>query len=312
MTVPWRIVFFGTPEFARPTLSAIAGTDDTVVAVICQPDRPQGRGRKMSPPPIKVLAQDLNLPIWQPEKMRDPETMDRLKAYKPDLLVVVAFGQILPKAVLDMAPHGAINLHPSLLPAHRGPAPINWAILNGDDQTGVTTMLLDEGVDTGPILLSQGENIGPNETAGDLHDRLSIIGAELMLRTINGMKAGAIKPVPQDDSKASRGRLLTKQDGLVDWNRAAEELSRQVRGLDPWPGAYTSFNGKNLKLFGATVGTGRGKPGQVLAVQDGRLHIATGNGSLGLKELQLAGKKRQTATDFRHGQRLSQNDFFGS
>ena len=311
MTIPWRIVYFGTPEFARPTLSAIAGSDDEVVAVVCQPDRPQGRGRKMAPPPIKVLAQELNLPVWQPEKMQDPDTISRLKAYKPDLLVVVAFGQILPQAALHLAPHGALNLHPSLLPAHRGPAPINWAILKGDDQTGVTTMLLDEGVDTGPILLAQGENIGPDETAGDLHDRLAIIGAELILRTISGMKTGTVTPKPQDDSKASRGRLLTKQDGLIDWTRPAVELSRQVRGLDPWPGAFTSFGGKNLKLFGANVGTGRGNPGQVLAVQDGHLHIATGDGSLGLKELQLAGKNRQSAMVFWHGQRLSQNDFFG-
>jgi len=311
MPEPWRIVFLGTPEFAVPALAALSGAEDQVLLVITQPDRPQGRGRRPSPPPVKVLAQKLDLPVWQPESIKTPAAFNRLKELTPDLLVVVAFGAILPLNLLQLPRIGPLNVHPSLLPAYRGPAPINWAILNGETETGVTTMFLDQGMDTGPILLSRRTAIGPLETAGQLHDRLARLGAELLLETIAGLKAGRVTPKPQPSTGATLAPLLKKADGLIDWTRPAEELARRVRGLDPWPGAYTTFKGKILKLFGARPGPGRGRPGQVLALDQGLLHVAAGQGSLALAELQIEGKKRLRAPEFWRGQRLGSTDFFG-
>jgi methionyl-tRNA formyltransferase len=308
---PWRLVFMGTPDFAGPSLTALAGSGDPVLEVICQPDRPQGRGRQVAAPPVKTLALDLGLPVRQPESVRDPLVAERLIELSPDLLVVVAFGQLLPRRLLNIPRVGVLNVHPSLLPAHRGPAPINWAIIKGETETGVTTMFLDEGVDTGPILLARKVAIEDFETAGQLHDRLAVLGAELLLETIRGLKSHAVRPRPQPSAGAGRGRLLRKEDGLVDWTRPARVLACQVRGMDPWPGAYTTFKGKNLKLFGARPDLGLGRPGQVLGLDGDRLLVAAGEGSLSVSELQLAGKKRQTAFDFWHGQRLSRNDCFG-
>ena len=304
MPGPWRVVFLGTPEFAAPSLSALAGSEDEVVLVVTQPDRPRGRGRKLAPPPVKVLAQELGLPVWQPETSRDPDVAVRLKDLGPDLLVVVAFGQILPPAVLNVSPNGTVNVHPSLLPAYRGPAPINWAIINGEAETGVTTMFLDQGMDTGPTLLSRRAAVSESETAGRLHDRLAVLGAELLIETIAGLKAGSVAPKPQPEQGASLAPMLRKSDGLVDWTRPAIDLARLVRGLDPWPGAYTIFRGRNLKLFGASPGPGRGRPGHILTLDQGLLHVGTGQGSLALAELQLAGKKRLKAVEFWRGQRL--------
>ena len=301
----------GTPDFAGPSLSALVGSDDEVILGICQPDRPKGRGRSLSPPPSKVLAEQIGLPIWQPESIKTVEALSRLQALSPDLFVVVAFGQMLSPSLLALPRLGCLNVHPSLLPAYRGPAPINWAIINGDKETGVTTMLLDEGMDTGPIFLSRRVKIGIKETAGELHDRLAIMGADLLLETIAGLKAGTLSPAPQPEAGASVCRLLTKSDGLLDFSRTAVQLACQVRGMDPWPGAYSGFRGKLVKLFGAGAGRGRGNPGQVLTLDRERLHIAAGEGSLVVSELQVAGKKRQSAKDFWHGQRLSQTDYFG-
>ncbi|MEW6265240.1 MAG: methionyl-tRNA formyltransferase [Thermodesulfobacteriota bacterium] len=311
MSGTWRMVFLGTPEFAGPSLLALAGAGYDLALVVTQPDRPKGRGRSLTPPPVKTLAEKLGLPVWQPQSIKTPEASARLKVLAPDLLVVVAFGQILPPAVLAAAGHGAVNVHPSLLPAYRGPAPINWAIINGETETGVTTMLLDEGMDTGPILLSRTTAIGAEETAGELHDRLAGLGAELLLETVKRMKEGGLSPRPQPVQGACPCRRLEKPDGLLDWNRPAEELCRLVRGLDPWPGAYTFFRGRSLRLFGARPGPGRGRPGQVLALEEGRLHVAAGRGSLALKEAQVAGGKRQAAAEFWNGQRLSPADCFG-
>ncbi len=311
MSESWRVVFMGTPEFAGPSLAVLAGSENRIDLVMCQPDRPKGRGRKLSPPPGKTLAQSLGLPVWQPESLKNPGVYSRISELAPDLLVVVAFGLMLPTNILNLPRVGVLNVHPSLLPAYRGPAPINWAIINGETKTGVTTMFLDQGMDTGPTLLSQKTEIGQTETAGELQERLAGLGAQLLLQTITGLKTGTVKPHPQPEKGASVCRLLKKSDGLIDWSRPADKLSALVRGTDPWPGAFTSFNDKNLKLFGARSGSGRGTPGRILALQDGRLHVATGQGSLALDELQLEGKKRQKAKDFWHGQRLSQADSFG-
>jgi methionyl-tRNA formyltransferase len=312
MPDPWRLVFMGTPDFAGPSLTALAESDDEVLWVVCQPDRPQGRGRQVAAPPVKTLALELELPVRQPESVRDSSVAERLAGAAPDLLVVVAFGQLLPSRLLAIPRVGVLNVHPSLLPAHRGPAPINWAIIKGDTETGVTTMFLDEGVDTGPILLSRKVPISETETAGELHDRLAVLGAELLLETIQGLKKQTVQPHPQPEEGASRGRLLRKEDGRLDWTRPARDLACQVRGMDPWPGAFTKFKGKNLKLFGVRSDTGVGPPGQVLTLDGDRLQVAAGEGSLAFAELQLAGKKRQTAFDFWHGQRLSRDDYFGS
>jgi len=308
----WRIVFMGTPEFAVPSLSALADSGEEIVAVMTQPDRPRGRGRKLSPSPIKVLAEKLGLPVWQPEKIRDPDMMARLAALKPDLFVVVAYGKILPSALLDLPRIGPLNIHASLLPAYRGPAPINWAIINGETITGVTTMFMEQGVDTGPILLSQTVRIEESDTAGSLHDRLAKVGSRLLIETIEGLKAGTVSPKPQPETGVSYAPLLTKSHGLLDWNRPAVELARLVRGLDPWPGARTTLLGRGLKLFGGRAGKVRGRPGQVMGLENGWLHIAAGEGSLMVAELQLAGQKRLTALDFWHGQRLESGAVLGS
>ncbi|MBW2061480.1 MAG: methionyl-tRNA formyltransferase [Deltaproteobacteria bacterium] len=308
----WRIVFMGTPEFALPSLSSLASTGKEVVAVVTQPDRPRGRGRKLSPPPVKVLAQELSLPIWQPEKIRDPAIVSRLADLAPDLFVVVAYGQILPPALLGLPRLGALNVHASLLPAYRGPAPINWAIINGETQTGVTTMFMDQGVDTGAILESRIIPIKETDTAKTLHDRLSKLGADLLIQTIAGLKDGTVSPHPQPEAGASHAPLLTKSDGLLNWSRPAVELARLIRGLDPWPGAWTAHRGRSLKLFGGRTGSAQGLPGQVLGLDTGWLHVAAGEGSLLVAELQLAGQKRLAASEFWHGQRLEPGVVLGT
>ncbi len=302
----------GTPEFAQPPLSALIESKEEVVAVVTQPDRPRGRGRKVSPPPVKVLAEKLGLPVWQPENIRDPDLVSRITDLKPDLFVVVAYGRILPPFLLDLPRIGPINIHASLLPAYRGPAPINWAIINGETQTGVTTIFMEEGVDTGPILMRRAVPIEETDTAGSLHDRLSKIGSELLIETIEGLKTGTVSPKPQPETGISHAPLLTKSHGVLDWNRPAMELARLVRGLDPWPGAQTTLLGRRLKLFGGRAGNVRGRPGQVMGLENGWLHIAAGQGSLMVAELQLAGQKRLKAVDFWHGQRLSTGSVLGS
>jgi methionyl-tRNA formyltransferase len=306
----WDLVFMGTPEFAVPGLRALARSGDRIPLVITRPDREQGRGRKIAPPPVKEEAARLGLPIWQPESIRKPEVVARIRDLAPDLLVVVAFGRFLPIELLTAARIGALNLHPSLLPDYRGPAPINFAILNGETETGVTTMFLDEGMDTGPTLLSRKTPIGEEETAGELHDRLAELGAELLVETVAALKAGTVAPTAQPPECTTICRSLEKEDGRIDWAKSAEALARQVRGLDPWPGAFAEFRGKTVKLFGGRPGPGRGEPGQVLSLDGDRLHIAAGEGSLAVKELQLAGKNRQPAPEFWNGQRLGRQDRF--
>jgi methionyl-tRNA formyltransferase len=311
LSEPRGLVFMGTPDFARPALSALAKSGETILAVVTQPDRAQGRGRRVAPSPVKTLALDLHLHLWQPETLRDPEVLARFEAARPESIVVVAYGLILPPALLDLPPLGCLNVHASLLPALRGPAPIAWAILRGLALTGVTTMRLDRGVDTGPMLLSRSTPILDTDTAGSLHDRLALLGAELLLETLAGLRTGAITPRPQDEARASYAPLLKKTDGLVDWTRPAAMLSRQVRGLDPWPGAYTLFEGLTLKLFGGRAGSGRGRPGEVLGLGTEGLVVAAGEGSLALAELQLAGYRRLPAADFWRGRRLSPGRLLG-
>lgn len=302
----------GTPDFACPALTALVDSGEEVLAAVTQPDRRRGRGRKPASPPVKVLAETLGIPVWQPEKIRTREFTARLRELKPHLFVVVAYGKILSPALLDIPRVGSLNIHASLLPAYRGPAPINWAILNGETRTGLTTMFQDQGVDTGPILLSESIPIDRSDTFGTLHDRLADLEGELLIETIAGLKVGTVSPKPQPGKGISHAPLLKKSDGLVDWTRPAKELDRLVRGVDPWPGAHTMFRGKIVKLFRSRTGDVRGRPGQVMGLENGLLHVAAGEGSLVLAELQSAGQRRLPAASFWHGQRLQSNDTFGT
>ncbi|HKL48143.1 MAG TPA: methionyl-tRNA formyltransferase, partial [Desulfuromonadales bacterium] len=273
-------------------------------AVYTQPDRPSGRGRKLTPPPVKVLAEEHEIPVFQPPKLRAPDAVEQLREIKPDLIVVVAFGQILPKSVLEIPEYGCINVHASLLPRYRGAAPIHRAIIDGEESTGITTMLMDEGLDTGDMLVKKSLAIGPEETAGELHYSLALLGHETMVETLARLCTGTLEPEPQDDEKSSYAPMLKKEDGRIDWNRSAEEIHNQVRGLDPWPGAYTRLDGKDIKLFGTSPLKGGGEPGTVLSADPEGVRIACGEGVLLCRELQLPGKKRLPAADFVRGRTM--------
>jgi len=296
-----RTIFMGTPAFACPTLQKLIDRGDEVIAVVTQPDRPKGRGQKLMAPPVKELALQHGLQVFQPQKVREPAFVEMISALKPDVIVVVAFGQILPKALLDIPPLGCINVHASLLPRYRGAAPLNWCIINGEPETGVTTMLMDVGLDTGPMLLKRATPIDANEDIVSLHDRMSLMGAELLGETLDGVVSGAVKPQPQDDTLACYAPMLKKEDGQINWNRTAREIHDQVRGLAVWPVASTAINGQALKVYKTRIGEGAGAPGTVLRASKGVLEVACQNGSLLLEELQLAGKKRLETVSFLSG-----------
>jgi methionyl-tRNA formyltransferase len=307
-----RVIFMGTPEFACPTLQRLIDRGEQVVAVVTQPDRPKGRGQKLMSPPVKELALKYGLPVIQPIKVRDPDVIERLRELRPDVLVVVAFGQILPKALLEIPPLGCINVHASLLPRYRGAAPLNWCIVNGETETGVTTMLMDVGLDTGPMLLKRSTPLDGNEDIVSLHDRMSIMGAELLSETLDGLAAGSIVPQVQDGDQSCYASMLKKEDGLVNWNRDAGSIHNQVRGLVVWPGAYTFLDGLVLKIYRARVSTGSGLPGQVLRADKKGLEVACLTGSLIIEEVQLAGKKRLDIASFLSGYAISEGTLLGS
>ena len=304
-----RLVFLGTPEFAVPTLTAVVAAGHQVLEVVTQPDRPAGRGQQLAASPVKQAALRLGLPVWQPERIKHPEVVSRLAALQPTAMVVVGYGQIIPQAVIDIPPLGIINVHASLLPRYRGAAPIQWAIARGETRTGVTTMRIDAGLDTGDILLQREADIGAEETALELAPRLASIGAALLVETLAGLEAGAIVPVPQDSSQATHAPLLKKEDGLIDWTRPAPEIHNRVRGLLPWPGCYIGFRGQLLRIWRALPGDdAAGAPG-TLRTAKGRLWVVCGEGSsLELLEVQLEGRKQMPAAAFLSGQRLSQNE----
>lgn len=297
----WRIIFMGTPEFACPTLQKLVDQGEIVLAVITQPDRPKGRGQHLMPPPVKELAVRYSIPVIQPLKVRDPQFIEMIRELKPDVIVVVAFGQILSKALLDIPPHGCINVHASLLPRYRGAAPLNWCIINGETETGVTTMLMDPGLDTGPMLLRRSTPIDENEDIASLHDRMAEMGGNLLLETLASLKAGTVTPQPQESDNTCYAAMLKKEDGIIDWQRDARAIHNQVRGMSVWPGAYTSINGQVLKIFRTGVGEGVGQPGTVLKASKGELEIACLSDSLFIKDLQLAGKKRLDPGSFLAG-----------
>jgi len=298
-----RIVFMGTPAFAVPPLEKLAQSYE-IAAVVTQPDRPAGRKRRLTPPPVKEAALALDLPVWQPPTFRTPEAVARLRALAPDLVVVVAFGQILRADVLAVPPHGCLNVHGSLLPRHRGAAPVTAAILAGENETGITLMQMDKGMDTGPIIAQATSPIMPDDTTATLRDRLCHLGADLLIEMLPAWLAGEIVPRPQDDSSATYCRPIAKSDGQLDWRRPAKELARQVRAYIPWPTAFTTWQGKQLKVLGATplpAWRGEGQPGQVIALEDGA-GVVTGEGLLCLETVQRAGKRAMTAKEFLRGQ----------
>ncbi len=296
-----RLVFMGTPEFAAVSLQRLIERGENVVAAVTQPDRPKGRGHRLMPPPVKLLAGENGIPVLQPARVRAPEFIEVMKGLDPDLIVVVAFGQILPKALLDIPRHGCINVHASLLPRYRGAAPINRCIIDGETETGVTIMRMDEGLDTGDMLLKKSTAIGPDEDAQSLHDRLAAIGAEALAETLDLLVGGGLVPEKQDDRLASYAPMLRKEDGLVDWDGEPEAIRNMVRGLNPWPGAYTFLDGKTLKIFRCRIAAGTGRPGTVLEAGRSGLVVACREGALLIEELQLEGKKRLSAKDFLAG-----------
>lgn len=295
-----RIVFMGTPDFAVPSLQALINAGHDVCAVYTQPDKPQGRKQILTAPPVKTLALEHDIPVFQPNTLKNEDEQARLRELAPEVIIVVAYGKLLPKAVLDIPPHGCINVHGSLLPRWRGAAPIQWAVIAGDEMAGVTTMQMAEGLDTGDMLLTYETKVGEKETAGELFDRLAQSGAELLTQTL--VKLDEITPRPQDDAQSCYAHMLDKQMAVIDWSKSAHEIDCLIRGLNPWPIALTTLSGERLKVFAAEKAAGNGEPGTVLEANPKKgLTVACGEGALKLTEIQLVGGKRMKATDFLRG-----------
>ena len=290
----------GTPEFAVPSLDLMAETHE-VVDVVTQPDRPKGRGQKREPPAIKRRALELGLRVYQPDRIRGEESHARLADDGPDVIVVVGYGQMIPKQIREMGSHGCVNVHSSLLPKYRGAAPVNWALVRGETRTGVTTMRIAREMDAGDILMARETKIGPDETASELNRRLAPIGAELLLETLASLESGTARPKPQDHSKATRAPLIRKADGLVNWASSAQSIYNRLRGFDPWPGIYSFFRGKRLRILAARPESDSGIDPGGLVLAGGRLCVGCGTGRLVLEEVQIEGRKRVSALDFARG-----------
>ena len=295
-----RIVFMGTPDFAVPSLQALIDAGHDVCAVYTQPDKPQGRKQILTAPPVKTLALAHDIPVFQPNTLKNEDEQARLRELAPEVIIVVAYGKLLSKAVLDIPPRGCINVHGSLLPRWRGAAPIQWAVIAGDEMAGVTTMQMAEGLDTGDMLLTYETRVGEKETAGELFDRLAQSGAELLTQTL--VKLDEITPRPQDDAQSCYAHMLDKKMAVIDWSKSAHEIDCLIRGLNPWPIALTTLSGERLKVFAAEKAAGNGEPGTVLEADPKKgLTVACGEGALKLTEIQLVGGKRMKATDFLRG-----------
>lgn len=303
---PLRIIFMGTPDFAVPTLEALLNGPDRVIAVVSQPDRPKGRGRKLVAPPVKELARQHKIPVLQPTKIKTDDFLEELKSYRPDLLIVAAYGRILPAQLLTLAPHGCINVHGSLLPRHRGAAPIQWAVIKGDEEVGVTIMQMDVGMDTGAILLKRSIIPAPDETAGSLFSKIATLGSEALMDTLEMLGSGCLTPAKQDDSLATDAPMLSKMDGLVDWSKSAEDIDRLIRGLDPWPTAFCTVNGRKLQLYKPEVVffSNNHPPGTLLRADREGLLVSTSKGCLLIKQVKPEGKKRMSVESFLNGYQL--------
>jgi len=303
-----RIVFFGTPLFAVPSLLALLESQEEIIVVVTQPDKKKGRGHVLSPPPVKELALKKGVRVLQPKSLKDPFSLDEIYALKPDMIIVVAYGKILPLQVLALPPHGCINVHASLLPKYRGAAPIQWALINGEKKTGITTMMMDEGLDTGDILLQEETTIYESDNSETLGKRLADIGGSLLIRTIEKIKEGSVSPVPQAGT-TNYAPLLKKEDGRIDWSNTAIDIYNFVRGMYPWPCAYCYLNQERIKITQAKALEGNSIAGRVENAGE-ELLVGTGDGLLSLTELQPEGKRLMTAKDFIGGRRLKKGVFF--
>ena len=300
-----RIIFMGTPEFAVPSLEALLRSEHAVVGAVTQPDRPKGRGQDLVPSPVKLVCQREGIALLQPSKMKNPAFIEALRAWQPELIAVAAFGRILPPAILELPPRGCVNVHASLLPKYRGAAPIQWALINGEKETGVTTMLMDVGMDTGAMLLQEQVSIDPEDTAGSLSEKLADVGGRLLIETLHRLKAGTITPQPQDHSRATLAPLLRKQDGLIDWTLPATDLANRVRGLLPWPGAYCYAGHERWTICRAAAtahhaGAGY-PPGAIVQVNKEAFHVNTGNGILVVTALKPAGGRQMSIREYLAG-----------
>lgn len=310
MATNWPIVFMGTPEIAAVTLKELLQGPDPVVGAVTQPDRPAGRGQKTISSPVRGVAESHGVPVIAPEKIRDPGFLATLNDWNPQIIVVVAFGRILPATILDLAPHGCLNVHYSLLPKYRGAAPAAWTIINGEEKGGVTTMRLEQKMDAGPIYLQEEIAVAPDETTASLQDKLTPVGARLLLETIRRLKDGTLAPRTQDEAKATFAPMIKKEDGLIDWSRSAAEIERRVRGFTPWPSAYTHLRGKLMKVHRAKViaTTERGNPGEIIRADANGFWVATGSGALSLEEVQLENRKRLLGVEFLKGARIGKGE----
>lgn len=315
-----RVIFMGTPDFSVGTLNALVEAGHEVVLAVTQPDKPKGRGERLQITPVKEAAAVHGIPVFQPKRVREPQCIEELKKYKADVIVVIAFGQILPKEILEMTPFGCVNVHASLLPKYRGAAPIQWAVINGEKVSGVTTMQMDEGLDTGDMLLKTEIVLEEKETGESLHDKLAKAGAELCVETLKALEEGTVTPKKQKESPTEYARMLDKSLGNVNWNDSAVSIERLIRGLNSWPGAYTVWNGKVMKLWEAQVCMAKEEienktkdgenfvPGMVVKVESDGFYIQTGEGLLKITKLQLPGKKRMDAAAFLRGYRIREGE----
>jgi methionyl-tRNA formyltransferase len=302
-----RIVFMGTPEFALPSLRVLLGRSENIVCVVTQPDRPRGRGRKVLPPPVKKLALQASIPVLQPDTVKGAAFLSELQQFAPDVIIVTAYGKILPGSIISLPPLGTINVHGSLLPKYRGAAPIQWALINGEKETGVTIMQMDEGIDTGDILLQEKIAIAPDETAGSLSSKLAELGGKALGKALDLLRADMLNPAKQDESKASQAPLLSKEKGLVDWSQTAEHISCLIRGLDPWPTTYTILSGRRLRIFSPQVvnrdlcDATSAEPGTICTADRNGLLIKTGKDCLLIREVQAEGSRRMPVDAFISG-----------
>lgn len=308
-----RVIFMGTPDFSVGTLEALIQAGHQVVLAVTQPDKPKGRGGKMQFPPVKETAMEHGIPVFQPRKVREPENIEELRKYQADVIVVVAFGQILPREILELTPYGCINVHASLLPSYRGAAPIQWAVINGEAVSGVTTMQMDEGLDTGDMLLKTEVPLEPEETGGSLHDKLAAAGASLCVRTLKALEEGTVTPKKQGESPTAYASMLKKEMGEIRWEEPAISIERLIRGLNPWPSAYTGWQDKTMKIWEAEVleeDSGQ-EPGTVVRVDKDGFLVQTGKGLLKVTALQIPGKKRMEADAFLRGYSMEPGEKLG-
>lgn len=305
-----KVIFMGTPDFSVGTLEALVEAGHEVVLAVTQPDKPKGRGKEMQFTPVKECAIKHGIPVYQPGRVREPECIEELKKYNADVCVVIAFGQILPKEILEMTPYGCINVHASLLPKYRGAAPIQWAVINGEEVSGVTTMQMDEGLDTGDMLEKVVVPLDPKETGESLHDKLAEAGAKLLIQTLAKAEKGELTPEKQGISPTAYARMLDKALGKIDWTKPAEEIERLIRGLNSWPSAYAEWNGKMMKIWEADVEEEQADaaPGEIVRVEKTAFYVKTGDGLLKIKSLQIPGKKRMDADAFLRGYQVKAGD----